>query len=94
MPYSPTTGGHAPDNLRKAFEMWIDAHWPKNLASGTIKVDSTYHSIEWLTGQLWNCTDILPRLSCDALALPQGSTYAQAVRHIHATQGNAKSGRA
>ena len=36
----------------------------------------------WLSGQLWQCTDCLPGHVCDELAIPQGSTYAQAARHI------------
>lgn len=31
---------------------------------------------------LWNCTDIVPRMTCAELDLPQGSTYAQAVRSL------------
>jgi hypothetical protein len=35
-----------------------------------------------LTGQLWNCTDIVPGSVCDWLDQPVGSTYAQLVRHV------------
>jgi hypothetical protein len=36
----------------------------------------------WLTGQLWNCSDILGGEYCQLLDLPLGSTYARAVRKL------------
>lgn len=39
----------------------------------------------WLTGQLWNCTDILPSTYCQTLDLPSGSTYAMAARILKKT---------
>jgi len=38
----------------------------------------------WLTGQLWNCTDIMPSTLCGGLDLPFGSTFAQGVRKLRA----------
>lgn len=38
--------------------------------------------ILWITGQLWNCTDVMPRDLCKELGLPQGSTYAQGARYL------------
>jgi hypothetical protein len=38
----------------------------------------------WLTGQLWNCSDILPGGACSELDLPAGSTYAVAARMLRA----------
>ncbi len=38
--------------------------------------------LRWLSGQLWNCTDVLPSSACGELGIPQGSTYAQAARYI------------
>jgi len=43
---------------------------------------STDEQLWWLAGQLWHCTDCLPGHVCEELELPQGSTYAQAARHI------------
>lgn len=42
----------------------------------------------WLTGQLWNCTDVLPRNLCDDLEIYRGSTYAMAVRKLSAFQSS------
>jgi hypothetical protein len=36
----------------------------------------------WLSGQLWNCTDVLPGAACKEVEVLQGSTYAQAARLI------------
>jgi hypothetical protein len=38
--------------------------------------------LRWLSGQLWNCTDILPGDVCTELDLRQVSTYAQAARLV------------
>ncbi len=38
----------------------------------------------WLTGQLWNCTDIMPSSLCADLDLSPGSTYAMGVRKLRA----------
>jgi hypothetical protein len=35
-----------------------------------------------LSGQLWNCTDVLPSSLCGDLDLAQGSTYAVAARKL------------
>jgi hypothetical protein len=45
----------------------------------------------WITGQLWNCSDILPGLICSELELPQGSTYSRAVRKLR-TEAAAEGG--
>lgn len=47
-------------------------------------MDPVYNvrSLDCLLGQLWNCTDILPSEVCAALDMPEGSTYAQAVRQV------------
>ena len=36
----------------------------------------------WLIGQLWICTATMPRPVCEALDLPQGSSYAQGARKL------------
>ena len=38
----------------------------------------------WLIGQLWNCTDIMPRTLCGVLDLSTASTYAIGVRKLRA----------
>jgi hypothetical protein len=47
-----------------------------------VEHDGEDRSLEWLLGQLWNCTDVLPVGYCDQLDIPKGSTYAQAVRRM------------
>ncbi len=36
----------------------------------------------WIAGKLWQCTDVLPGETCEALDMEAGSTYAQACRLI------------
>ena len=68
--------GHAPGYLRETLCEWIDANWQEET------LDEDARSINWLLGQLWHCTDVLPASYCDTLEILSGSTYAQAVRHI------------
>ena len=99
--YAPARGGHAPGHLRHAFlhglgEGWGSA-WPAPLAEAEALDWSNEQraawwaglTVEqrarWLTGQLWNCTDIMPSLACEQLELPLGSTYARAARHLRDT---------
>ena len=56
--------GHAPGDTRQSFLDGIEAR----------KVDPK------LVGQLWNCTDTLTGEYCHRLAIPRGSTYAQAAQ--------------
>ena len=39
-------------------------------------------SADQLCGQVWQCTDILPRDFCEVIDIPSGSTYAQAARSL------------
>lgn len=80
MIYKANRGGHAPGHLRDAFLEYLDV----DSESFTVIVgeEERVMSLKWLTGQLWNCTDILPHEYCTVLELRQGSTYAQAVRKI------------
>src|SRR6266540_3426576 len=89
MKYQPSIGGHAPHVLRDTLCEWIDQEWEE-----ATEIEGEQRTIEWLIGQLWNCTDILPGESCDELGIPQGSTYGQAARHIQESQSSAKSGQA
>lgn len=84
--YSPLRGGHAPRVLRDAFSGWVqstspDVSHPLSLHS-SLDVEGRAVSLEWLLGQLWNCTDVLPTHDCEALSIPPGSTYARAVRMV------------
>ena len=52
--YNASRGGHAPGHLREAFDHFVENgempdadHW----------FDGKPRTIEWLIGQLWNCTD-------------------------------------
>ncbi len=76
MRYKPNRGGHAPGHLRDAFVESLYTDDPN------IEVDDTQRSVEWLCGQLWNCSDIMPGEDCDSIELPRGSTYAKAARMI------------
>lgn len=77
--YQPNRGGHAPGHLRDAFVEMIESD-----PSITVDVDGEPRPARWLRGQLWNCTDCLPGSVCSTLEIPQGSTYAQAARHLAA----------
>lgn len=96
--YSPARGGHAPSHLRYAFlhgvgeDPW--SAWPAPLAEEEAVVhfsaglaewwagQTVEQRARWLTGQLWNCSDVVPSTTCMELDLPQGSTYARAARHL------------
>jgi len=46
------------------------------------KCMSTRERGNWLLGKLWNDRSILPSIDCNVIEIPQGSTYAQAVRKL------------
>lgn len=64
--------GHAPGHVRERFVEAIEEAGARAL--------TTLKRGDWTT--LSNCTDVLPRNECAMLDLPQGSTYAQAVRSL------------
>ena len=72
--YRADESGHAPGHLRDAFEHFIQFD--------EAIVDDREVSVEWLLGQLCNCSDTLPGTYCDELELPRGSTYAEGVTVI------------
>lgn len=88
--YKASRGGHAPGHLRDAFLEYIDE--TGGLAAMNLNDKVTIYidegepdvSLRWLTGQLWNCSDIVPSFECGLLDLLQGSTYAMAVRRFRA----------
>ena len=80
MKYRPNRGGHAPGHLRDALLKYIDEDSePETVIVGE---EESIMPVRWLIGQLWNCTDVLPREYCTMLDIKQGSTYAKAVREI------------
>ncbi len=78
MEYRRGRKGHAPGHLRDAFLDWLE----DERETDTVEIDGDPRPLRWLIGQLWHCTDILPSTHCGLLGLPQGSTYAQAVRKV------------
>ena len=96
--YNAARGGPAPGHLREALLACLDdsaaEHWYDKLTDDETLI---FHYVpmqirwekmtlreraRWLCGQLWNCTDILPGMACADLDLPEGSTYARAVRKL------------
>jgi hypothetical protein len=69
---------HAPTHLREALQDYLDSDIPAK--EFRLEHDGEERSLDWLLGQLWHCTDVLPAGYCDQLDIPKGSTYAQAVR--------------
>ena len=94
--WKASRGGHAPNDLRNAFDEAAESGEDfENAMTDDLleciftredqwKSRSRRERALWLTGQLWNCTDILPSSICEALDLPQGikRTYASASRFI------------
>jgi len=77
--YDASRGGHAPGHLREAFCELIETGKMPDI---DFWWDGQARMFEWLRGQLWNCSDIMPSGLCMDLDLPQGSTYARAVRSL------------
>ena len=71
---------HAPSHLREALQEYLDSDTPAR--QFRVEHDGEDRSLDWLLGQLWHCTDVLPAGYCDQLDIPKGSTYAQAVRRM------------
>ena len=76
--FQASRGGHAPGHLRGAFCDWVD----EGASAQQIEIDDQSHPIDWLFGQLWNCSDIMPSEYCGVLEMRAGSTYARAVRKL------------
>lgn len=80
--FQPQTGGHAPGDLRDAFLVGVE-----RVAAGKA-VDRP--ELERLCGQLWNCTDVLPKAWRDDVAGFTGAddrvafSYASAARRVKA----------
>jgi hypothetical protein len=89
--------GHLRDALCEALDradVGIVAHWSEAFADEEVlsHFDRDFQRswerwpvkrrAKWLLGQLHNCTDIMGSMRCSSLDLPQGSTFARAVRKL------------
>jgi hypothetical protein len=70
---------HVPGHLREAFCEWAET---PGEPPADVEIDGEERPLRWIVGQLWNCSDIMPRSVCDSLFMPPGSTYAGAVQSI------------
>jgi len=92
--YQPARGGHAPGHLREAFLEWLEVavDLPHEAPlPPTVAINEQARPVSWLFGQLWNCTDALPRHAFEAVNDILASenapeidhqTYAAAVRAL------------
>lgn len=77
--------GHAVGDLREAFLTWLEDN------NAELEVYGDPVTIDWVIGQLWNCTDCLPSMAVSDLQdqgieLQGKITYAAAARKIKAEQ--------
>ena len=80
--YHASRGGHAPGHPPQAFVDWSDSQpgfVPVERWVGSPCIDEMPVDLNWLIGQLWNCTDIMPGGLCDDLELPRGAVVPGAV---------------
>lgn len=88
--FRASQGGHAPGHLRDAFlELAVPTHghqvvWWDTDRQVWWEQASLEERLRWITGQLWNCTDILPGEVYDELDLTTRRTYAAAARRLRA----------
>jgi hypothetical protein len=83
---------HVQGHLRDAFAGWVD----DGCTSQEVGADEFYEGarpVDWLFGQLWHCSDIMPWSLCDQLGMPPGSAYAKAVQHLSERDLDAQSRR-
>ena len=88
--YEPSRGGHAPGDLRDAFEELQEAYAASDDGGDVPGIEYRGREISGieLCGLLWNCSDIMPSLLCEALEnccdvpVRQGSTYAFGARRL------------
>jgi hypothetical protein len=66
----PGVNGHAPAELRQ----WFDK-WALDLDCAPIEYGGKPRWPEDVGALLWLCAEVMPAEVCDALKLPQGSTY-------------------
>jgi hypothetical protein len=86
--YHPALGGHAPDDLREAFEEAVDAvsSWKHGEPEPIIEVRGRCLPVSGVCGLLWNCTDTMPSpLAYSVGSLDpdyRGRSYATAARSL------------
>lgn len=93
--YSTQRGGHAPSDLREAFDDACDAYLrtPAGVALPVVEFRGRNVDLRNLTGLLWNCRDIAPAYLCQSLGdlahwteseafYKGGKTYAQCARLV------------
>jgi hypothetical protein len=71
--FRANVGGHAPQCLREGLLDYIGGRSAEYWNQASIKK---------LIGQLWNCTDVVPRDWVEEFRVVPGSTYAQGVRRL------------
>lgn len=80
-----------PDHLRAAFSTAVVEHWPPDAEAVEFRdpeqrahweAMTSAQRAQWLTGQLWHCSDVLPSAVCSELRLPPGATFAKAARSL------------
>ena len=77
-----TQSGPPSGDIRDAFIAWLD----EGADATEVEIDGNKQSITRLFDQIRDCADILPRVYCDDLEIPQGSTYADAVKKLESDQ--------
>ena len=78
--FAPRCGGHAPGHLREGYIELVEDRFGRPAKDSLVEVDGESKDLRWFTGQLWNCTDIVPSDTCDLLDIRSGSSFAQAAR--------------
>jgi hypothetical protein len=74
----------APDYLKKALIDYLETgevelpSYPAYLAS----LASPQARLQWLTEELWDCTERLPPMYCDDLGLHGRASYGEAARYL------------
>lgn len=66
MAFDPRRGGHAPGQIRQAFDDWVEDGMQDHDVGAEL-FDDGPKPLRWLLGQLHNCTDILPGRIASAL---------------------------
>jgi hypothetical protein len=81
--FNGVPAGHSPDYLKKALTDYLETgevelpSYPAYLSSVEPRA-----RLQWLTGQLWACTDRLPPMYCEDLGLHHRATYGEAARYL------------
>jgi hypothetical protein len=79
---------HGDDYLKKALTDFLETgevelpSYPAYLSY----VDGIHARVQWLTEELWDCTDSLPSMYCEDLGLDRGATYSDAARYLRSKE--------